>query len=187
MTTAGQQAWSLADLGGEPGRFSFSVVAQNVHGAQSVDANTTELIVGTPGAPAWAAANPITVSYGTTKLTWTAPAYNAKIGTAYFVQLWRDSGATKFGGLVALAPTQDGEGTEQAPFTATINTTAGAWSYQLLTNNTWGAGASSDKTQPVGQRECAVKLEGCSEGSPDLQARHTAHQTVAILLCSAVG
>lgn len=30
---------------------------------------------------------------------------------------------------------------------------AGAWSYQVFTNNTWGPGGASDKSQPVGQRE----------------------------------
>jgi len=117
--------WTLSDLGGEPGQYAFSVVAENEHGTQGDDVSTPALTVGTPGEPAWAATNPVTVAYGTTKLTWTAPAYNAKIGTRYYVQLWRDAGATKFGGLVALAPTQAGEGTVQEPFTATINTTAG--------------------------------------------------------------
>ncbi|PRW20837.1 Ig-like domain repeat [Chlorella sorokiniana] len=151
VATAGQQVWSLADLGGEPGQFTFSVVARNERGTVNDEATTSPLIVGTPGAPAWVASSPVTVAFGTTKLTWTAPAYNADIGTRYYVQLWRDEGATKFGSPVALAPTQDGDGTAQAPFTATINTTAGSWSYQLLTNNTWGAGGSSAKTQPVGQ------------------------------------
>ena len=124
MTEAGPQTWSLAQLGGEPGQFTLSVVAKNANG-ESQDATTPPLIVGTPGAPAWAASNPVTVAYGTTKLSWTAPAYNAKIGTRYYAQLWRDDSATKFGGLVALAPTLAGEGTTQDPFTATINTTAG--------------------------------------------------------------
>lgn len=125
MDTAGAQVWTLGELGGAPGLFTFSVVAENEHGTKGDEATTPELIVGLPGDPAWAAANPVTVVYGITKLTWTAPAYNAKIGTRYYVQLWRDDGATRFGGLVALAPTLDGEGTAQAPFTATINTTAG--------------------------------------------------------------
>lgn len=126
MTTAGQQAWSLAQLGGEPGEFTFSVAAENDNGAPGEAATTPVLVVGTPGAPTWAASNPVVAATGTARLTWTAPAYNAKIGTRYYVQLWRDSGATKFGGLVALAPTQAGEGTVAAPFTATLNVTAGA-------------------------------------------------------------
>ena len=114
----GQQSWTLADLGGQPGEFTFSVVAENANG-QGQDATTPPLIVGTPGAPTWAASNPVVAAPGTARLTWTAPAYNAQIGTRYYVQLWRDNGATKFGGLVALAPTG------ASPFTATINVTAG--------------------------------------------------------------
>ena len=122
-TTAGQQTWTLAQLGGEPGEFTFSVVAENANSAQGEAATSGKVVVGTPGAPAWAASNPVVAAIGTTTLRWTAPAYNAKIGTRYYVQLWRDNGATKFGGLVALAPT--GDGTAGAPFTATSNTTAG--------------------------------------------------------------
>ncbi|PRW20946.1 fibronectin type III domain-containing [Chlorella sorokiniana] len=124
VTDATQQAFTLAQLGGEPGEFTFSVVAENANGALSEAATTGKLVVGSPGAPAWAATNPIVASIGTARLSWTVPAYNAKIGTRYYVQLWRDNGATKFGGLVALESTQTGEGTVAAPFTATINITA---------------------------------------------------------------
>ena len=144
-----QQAWSLADLGGEPGQFTFSVVAENANKAPGEAANTSTLVVGSPGKPEWLATNPVVVASGTATLRWTAPAYNAKIGTAYYVQLWRDNGATKFGGLVALATS--GAGTSAEPFAATLNVTSGVWSYQLLTNNTWGAGVSSEKTQVVEQ------------------------------------
>ena len=122
-TTAGQQTWTLAQLGGEPGEFTFSVVAENANGVLGEAATSGKVVVGTPGAPTWAASNPVAVAIGTTTLRWTAPSYNAKIGTRYYVQLWRDSGATKFGGLVALSAT--GDGTAGAPLTATINTTAG--------------------------------------------------------------
>ncbi len=120
-----QQAWTLAELGGEPGEFTFSVVAENANGAQGEAATTPKLVVGLPGKPDWAASNPVVAAIGTARLSWTAPAYNARIGTRYFVQLFRDASATKFGGLVALAATQAGEGTVAAPFTATINITAG--------------------------------------------------------------
>ncbi|PRW20918.1 fibronectin type III domain-containing [Chlorella sorokiniana] len=150
VTTAGRQVWSLADLGGEPGQFTFSVVAENENGAQGEAATTpAPLVVGTPGAPAWAATNPVVATVGTARLSWTAPAYNAKIGARYYVQLFSGATGPKFGGLVAL--TTAGEGSAQAPFTATINITAGSWSYQLFTNNTWGAGGSSAKTAAFGQ------------------------------------
>ena len=151
-----QQAWSLAaDLGGQPGEFTFSVVAENSNGAQSEAATTAKLVVGTPGAPTWATANPVVAAAGTATLSWTAPEYNAQIGTRYFVQLYRgaDSSAT-FGSPVALTPAAGGNGTTQAPFTATISVSAGSWSYQLLTSNVWGPGLPSGLTGPVTQREC---------------------------------
>ena len=151
-----QQAWSLdADLDGEPGEFTFSVVAENANGAKSEAATTDKLVVGTPGQPAWAGTTPVVAGAGTATLSWTAPAYNAKIGTRYYVQLYRgaDNSAT-FGSPVALTPAAGGNGTAQAPFTATISVSAGSWSYQLLTKNVWGDGQSSVLTAPVTQREC---------------------------------
>ena len=147
------QTWSLANLGGEPGEFTFSVVAKNSNGAAGEAATTPKLVVGTPGSASWAASSPVVAAAGTATLTWTAPAYNAKIGTRYYVQLWRADGVTQFGSPVALTPAQGGEGTEQKPFTATISVTAGSWSYQLLTSNAWGAGEASQLTGPVTQRE----------------------------------
>ncbi len=126
------------------------MVAENGNSAQGEAATTPTLIVGLPGTPTWAATNPVVAAAGTATLSWTAPAYNAKIGTRYYAQLWRDA-ATKFGSPVALTPAQGGEGTEQKPFTAAISVTAGSWSYQLLTSNVWGAGASSVKTAAVEQ------------------------------------
>ena len=140
-----QQVWALAaDLEGTPGEYTFSVVAENTNGAQSEAATTPKLVVGTPGAPAWATNNPVVAAAGTATLSWTAPEYNAKIGTRYFVQLYRgaDSSAT-FGSPLALTPAAGGNGTDAAPFTATISVSAGSWSYQLLTSNVWGAGQPS--------------------------------------------
>ena len=153
--TSAEQAWSLAidQLGIEPGEFAFSVVAENINGAQGEAGTTPKLVVGLPGTPAWPASSPVVAAAGTATLTWTAPAYNAKIGTRYFVQLHRSADSALFGSPVALTPAAGGNGSDASPFTATISVTAGTWSYQLLTSNTWGPGQSSTLTEPVTQRE----------------------------------
>lgn len=127
VDAAGQQTWMLtaAELGVEPGQFTFSVVAKNANG-ESQNATTQPLIVGTPGAPSWTTANRVVTGPSTATLSWTAPEYNARIGTRYYAQLWRDAN-TRFGDLVALTPAAGTNGTEAAPFTATMRVTAGGW------------------------------------------------------------
>lgn len=153
VVTPGQQVFDLAaDLGGEPGRFTLTVVAEDANGVQSEASATTRRIVGLPGAPAWASDPAAAV--GSATLAWTAPAYNALVDTQYLVQLYRGDDGTKFGGLVTLKPAS-GDGSEADPFTATLAVSAGSWIYELHTVGAHGVGGTGPKTDPIAQRECS--------------------------------
>lgn len=112
--------------------------------------------MGTPAAPSVPI---VAAGLGQSALTWTAPAYNARIATIYSLQLL-DSADKPAGSAVPLKPTTQGEGTATgAVFTATHEVVPGEWKYQLLTENAHGNGAPSPPTAVIRSREW--RQQGC--------------------------
>jgi len=61
---------------------SLQVVASNVHGTESAEAESEQVVIGLPDAPTLlAGANGISPSVGKVVLKWTAPESNSFIGT----------------------------------------------------------------------------------------------------------
>lgn len=143
--------FSLAsDLGGVADEFSFQVVAQTACGVPGTAGTSNSVTVGLPGAPTWAA-TPV-ASVGKSTLSWTAPDYNARVGTRYKLQLWNSGGSATVGSPIALNVSGIG------PFAATADLAAasilaGTYQYQLIPANTYGDGTASAKTTAVRSRE----------------------------------
>jgi hypothetical protein len=129
------------------GVWSFEITATNGNGDGPLTAVSRELVLGLPEAPSVV---DVTTTYGTATLRWTAPEINAVIGTRYSVQLYRGDNDVKFGNRVLLQPS--GDGSEDTPFSATLNVTAGSWKYQIFTTNVNGEGAASSRTDAVDSR-----------------------------------
>lgn len=167
FTLSGSDAYAL---GGEPGAFEFRVVAL-ADGVESDPVSTGSLIVGRPGAPAWATAAPVVASVGTSTLRWTAPSYNAHVGTTYKLQLWSSDGTSRVGSTIAL--TASGDGSDAAPFTALADLEAakidpGTYQYELVPANKYGGSTPSDKTAAVRSRERCPWEWGAAWARPGL-------------------
>lgn len=133
--------------------YSWQVVAVTAGGVQSVPGTTGSLTVGIAGAPVWALSDPVVPSVGLSTLTWTSEAYNARIGTSYFLQLFDASDATVGGRIGPLSVTGSGTG----PYTASVTVApAGSYKYQLVPVNINGDGTPSARTATaISSRECA--------------------------------
>lgn len=111
-------------------------------------ARTPDLAVGLPGAPTITA---VAAGLGESTVAWTAPAFNARIGATYSLQLLLASGVPA-GSAVELAATQVGAG--GTAFTATHAVLPpGEYKYQLLTENAFGDGAPSAPSAATRSRE----------------------------------
>ena len=124
-------------------------------------ARTPDLPVGLPGAPTITA---VTAGLGQSTIAWTAPAYNARIGCSWSLQLLNGAGAPA-GSAVELAATP--VGAEGTAFTATHAVLPpGVYSYKLLTENAYGDGAPSAPSAPTRSRECLAHLLSSCAAQP---------------------
>lgn len=98
-----------AALGGA-GAFRFQVQAVDANGTPgdptSIAPPVTSAAVtaGDPGAPQWAASNPVVAGVGTAALSWTLLPHHAGMALSYFLQLYHATSGSPAGARIPLTP-----------------------------------------------------------------------------------